>query len=337
MDLALPLHQGGCHESTRRMTDTVIDHCLGTTAFVPSCFVGSATSAMKSVESVATEIAATNIAILIIGENGTGKQALAYRIHELSRRRDYGLLRVVCGLATPVTLGPQLLSLTDDKAQSCGTILLDSIDELDRECQRKLSHSLPDDDSSSSKDLIAARLISTATQNLEHEISSGRFRSDLYYRINGVCLRIPPLRERCEDIPFLVNFFLDKHAQRLQKLRPSLARTTISRLTDHAWPGNIRELENVVIKILAIGDEELALTDLSASGATRSTQANSGKTHSLKAAARSASREAERELILKALDRTRWNRKRAAQDLQISYKSLLYKLKQIGLPNPENE
>jgi two-component system, NtrC family, response regulator AtoC len=316
------------------MPDTAIDHCLSTTE--SERFMGSASSAMKALESVATEIAATDIAVLIVGESGTGKQALARRIHEMSPRRDQGVLRVVCGLATPETLTSQV-RVADGRPQPVGTIILDGVDELDRECQRKLFHSLPDDDGGSSKGLLAARLVSTATQNLEHGVSSGEFRGDLYYRISGVCLRIPPLRERSEDIPLLANFFLAKHAPRFEKAPHSLSQTAIARLADHAWSGNVRELENVVIKMLAIGDEELALADLSASPANRASQMNGPKAHSLKAAARSASRQAERELILKALDRTRWNRKRAAQDLQISYKSLLYKLKQIGLPNPGSE
>jgi two-component system, NtrC family, response regulator AtoC len=165
---------------------------------------------------------------------------------------------------------------------------------------------------------------------------AGRFRSELYYRINGVCLRLPPLRDRREDIPLLVEFFLTKYAAQLGRPRPCLSPRTLQILGEHSWPGNIRELENVVKKIVALGDEQLATAELgAAAGETRKTDAAVRHNHSLKAAARAASREAERELIMKALARTRWNRKRAAQELQISYKSLLYKLKQIGFEDSE--
>ena len=298
-------------------------------------FVGSASRAMKSLESMATEIAATSIPVVIAGENGTGKQAWARRIHEASARREGALLQLACGTLKAETIVGQL-RLGDRKSSPAGTVIFDEICDLDRECQRRLLHALPDGDAVSSTEMLTARVISTTSQNLEDEVRAGRFRSDLYYRLNGVCLRIPPLRERKEDVPALVDFFLTKHASRFQRPRPLLSDSGMARLAEHGWSGNIRELENVVMKVLALGDEDLALADLSFAPARAATRAGENG-HSLKAAARAASREAERELILKALDRTRWNRKRAAQDLQISYKSLLYKLKQIGLPNPESE
>ena len=166
---------------------------------------------------------------------------------------------------------------------------------------------------------------------------AGRFRSELYYRINGVCLRLPPLRDRKEDIPLLVESFLTKYAAEFGRPRPSLSPRALRMLLDYSWPGNIRELENAVKKIVALGAENLALPDLVAEPAEIRTEVNETRSYSLKAAARAASREAEREMILEALARTRWNRKRAAQELQISYKSLLYKLKQIGLPDSRIE
>ncbi len=290
---------------------------------------------MRRVDTLAEEIAGTNIPVLIVGESGTGKQALARRIHEKSPHRVGGLIRVLCGTTSSESLAAQL-QLSDRKPQPAGTVIFDKINDLDRECQRRLIHSLPDGDIGSHQDFLTARIISTTNQNLEDEVRAGRFRGDLYYRINGVCLRIPPLRDRREDIPLLIDYFAAKHAARFDRTRPFLTPDTVSRLGDHHWPGNVRELENVVMKILAIGDEEVALADFSRPAyATAARRSANG--HSLKAAARAASREAERELILKALERTRWNRKRAAQELQVSYKSLLYKLKQIGLPAPESE
>jgi two-component system response regulator AtoC len=301
----------------------------------PGYFVGSASRTMATLEGVAAEIAGTNIPVLIAGESGTGKQVLARRIHEFSARQASAMFRVVCGTLTAETLGSQL-RLAERKLPVAGTVIFDEIGDLERECQRKLLHALPDGEHSSPRELLCARIISTTTQNLEDEVRAGRFRGDLYYRINGVCLKIPPLRDRREDIPLLIDYFTAKHAPRFGRSQPFLSSATISRLADHDWPGNVRELENVVMKILAIGNEEVALADFSAPPDMRAPH-RTANGHSLKAAARAASREAERELILKALERTRWNRKRAAQELQVSYKSLLYKLKQIGLPTPEGE
>jgi two-component system response regulator AtoC len=166
---------------------------------------------------------------------------------------------------------------------------------------------------------------------------AGRFRSELYYRINGVCLRLPPLRDRKEDIPLLVESFLTKYAAEFGRSRPTLSPRALRMLLDYSWPGNIRELENAVKKIVALGAENLALPEMVAEPVEMRTEVSETRSYSLKAAARAASREAEREMILEALARTRWNRKRAAQELQISYKSLLYKLKQIGLPDSRTE
>jgi two-component system response regulator AtoC len=295
-----------------------------------SFFVSSRSRAMKNLENVATEIAGTGISVLIAGENGTGKQVLARMIHENSPRRGTAPLRVVCGILTADTMGSQLRQ-RGRKTPFDGTVILDELGELDRESQRKLLHMLPDGESSA-REVLTARVISTTSQNLEEEVRAGRFRSDLFYRLNGICLRIPPLRERPEDVGPLVEFFLTKLATQLGKAVPVLSASAMARLNEHMWSGNIRELENVAMKIVALGDEQIALADLCGpENGARLEPLTCG--HSLKVAARAASREAERELILKALAHTRWNRKRAAEELQISYKSLLYKLKQIGLPN----
>jgi len=151
--------------------------------------------------------------------------------------------------------------------------------------------------------------------------------------INGVILRLPPLRDRKEDIPDLLECFLVKHANELKKNTPELSRDDRKLLFAYDWPGNIRELENVARKIVAVGDAGLALGDLRISRVPQGI-GEGVSVSSLKVAARAASRRTERELILKALEQTHWNRKRAARDLQISYKSLLYKIKQIGAAVP---
>jgi two-component system response regulator AtoC len=164
---------------------------------------------------------------------------------------------------------------------------------------------------------------------LEPEVKAGKFREDLYYGVSGVCLRLPPLRQRKEDIPLLRDWFLSAAARDFCRPVPVLSPETQNFFLEYSWPGNIRELKDAARAIVALGDETLAMGGLR-SLLRRVDRSGSSEKISLKDAARAASREAEREIILQVLARTRWNRRRAAQELQISYKALLYKLKQIG-------
>ena len=307
-------------------------------------FVGGICPAMQTLESVLAEIAPTNIPVLLVGESGTGKAIFAQRLHRLSSRSEEPMVSVTCAAMNPALLNAELElngngnSGFRDAQNAFGTVFFEEISELDPGCQRNLLYSLPGD-AAPRRGSLSARVISATSRNLDEEMRSGRFRSELYYRINGVCLRLPPLRDRREDIPILVEFFLTKHAAQFARPRPSLSARTMRMLLDHSWPGNIRELENMVRKIVALGDEHLAVAELTAAPIERlaAVEICEPRGYSLKQAARAASREAEKELILKALAHTRWNRKRAAQELQISYKSLLYKLKQIGVLDAETE
>jgi two-component system response regulator AtoC len=296
---------------------------------------------MLTLEAVLSEIAPTNIPVLLVGECGTGKQMFAQRIHQLSERSE-PLIKVSCAGMRAESFASELGLDTGDESEfgrNAGTAFFDEISELDAACQRNLLYALPDGEAKPRRGILMARLISTTSRNLDEEMKAGRFRRELYYRINGVCVRLPALRERTEDIPHLSDYFLVKHCAQLGRMRSRLSAKAIDAFMNYSWPGNIRELENVVKKIVALNDEELALSELvSTRNATDAAVpvAVDTQTRSLKVASKAASREAERELILKALGRTRWNRKRAAQDLQISYKSLLYKLKQIGLEEAES-
>jgi two-component system, NtrC family, response regulator AtoC len=303
-------------------------------------FVGGICAAMQTLESVLAEIAATNIPVLLVGESGTGKAMFAHRLHSLSARSEERLVSITCAAMNPALLTEELelnvngASGIPSAESSIGSVFFEEISELDAACQRSLLYALPGD-GTARRGALTARVISTTSRNLDEEMRAGRFRSELYYRINGVCLRLPPLRDRREDIPILVEFFLTKHSAQFGKPRPSLSPRAMRMLLDHPWLGNIRELENVVKKIVALGHEHLALSELTAVPVERPVEVSEPRAYSLKQAARAASREAERDLILKALEHTRWNRKRAAQELQISYKSLLYKLKQIGVQDSE--
>jgi len=302
-------------------------------------FVGGTSPAMLTLEAMLSEIAPTNIPVLLVGECGTGKQMFAQRIHQLSERSE-PLIKISCAGMRAESFASELGLDTGEESEygrNAGTAFFDEISELDAACQRNLLYALPDGEAKPRRGTLMARLISTTSRNLDEEMKAGRFRRELYYRINGVCVRLPALRERKEDIPHLSDYFLVKHCAQLGRMRSQLSAKAIDGFMNYSWPGNIRELENVVKKIVALNDEELALSELASTGnATDAAVPIDAHTRSLKVASKAASREAERELILKALSRTRWNRKRAAQDLQISYKSLLYKLKQIGLEEAES-
>jgi two-component system, NtrC family, response regulator AtoC len=298
-------------------------------------FVAGSSPTVLTLKSVIAEIAPTNIPVLLVGESGTGKRMVAQLIHRLSPRAEEPFIKVACAAMNPERMSVELGLDPNRGRNAAGTVFLEEISELDAACQRSLLYALPEEDSRQSSGRIAARVIATTNRNLDEEMRAGRFRSELYYRINGVCLRLPPLRERKDDIPLFADFFLKKHAAQFGRQRPSLGSRTLQTFMDHSWPGNIRELENVIKKIVALNDEELATAELMRAPIVERPHAAESHGSSLKAASRAASREAERELILKALARTRWNRKRAARDLQISYKSLLYKLKQIGLQDTE--
>ncbi len=294
-----------------------------------------ASQAMKAIHSMIVDLAATDIPIMVEGETGTGKEVVALAIHQLSRRNARPLTKVRCSSLDPGALSTLAAPGLEDSADSSrGTLLLDEVGDLSPLCQTKLLEAFSAQDDGSEKFVLGACVISTSCRNLERATQEGTFRRDLYYRLSGVCLHLPPLRERREDILPLANFFLDKHAKSLSRSRPMLDAETERKMSEYDWPGNVRELENVMRRAVALGPVSMALEgSLVASRAATGT-GRSKESHSLKQAARAASRHAERELILKVLSETRWNRKRAAEELQISYKALLYKLKQIGLEEP---
>ena len=301
-------------------------------------YVGAISPAMQTLESVLTEIAPTSIPVLLVGESGTGKELVALRLHELSGHFAQPFVKIKCAAAVSGRfLKEEGLSRENGESYSAsGTVFFDEIAELDAACQRTLLNGLPDGEVVSHDGLLRGRVICSTTRNLEEEMRAGRFRAELFYRINGVCLRLPPLRDRKEDIPLLVEMFLTKYAEEMGRARPAISARTLRVLMEYLWPGNIRELENTVKKVVALGDEQLAVHELGESKPQeRVAQRDERRTYSLKAAARAATRRAERELILDVLGRTRWNRKRAAEELQISYKSLLHKLKQIGIEGSE--
>jgi len=301
-------------------------------------FVHAVSPAMVAVERVISNIAPTDLPVLLLGESGTGKEALAVRIHCLSPRRNDPFAKMVCGTLNAEFFEYREPPLATERGNGgpprSGTLFLDEVTELDPACQSSLLHAFPDGEIVSSSHFLGARIISASSrteEELESAVQRGSFRKDLFYRINGVCLRLPPLRERRDDIPPLVEFLLRKSSAALGRPRPSVSFRTLHLMREYSWPGNIRELENTVKRIVALGDDSIAIAHLGTPATVTRTATSAAERLSLKQAGRAASDRAERELILKVLRRRRWNRKRAAQELQVSYKALLYKLKQFGL------
>ena len=291
-------------------------------------FVEGVSASMRPVEAVIRELAQSDVPVLVLAEPGAGKHATAQRIHQMSQRSAQPFWWFQC-----LGLKPEELDVLQEQeagAQpNAGTIYLQELADLSTDCQACLLEALPQSPGSGVAGSERARLICGSARDLEVEVKRGRLREDLYYRISGVCLRLPPLRQRKEDIPFLMGYFLRKYARDFRRTVPDLSAETLRLFLDYSWPGNLRELEDAARVLVALGDEHAALGGLR-SLLRKPEAGGNGAGISLKAASRAASREAEKELILNALMRTRWNRRRAAAELQISYKALLYKLKQIG-------
>jgi two-component system response regulator AtoC len=286
----------------------------------------SVSAGMRTVEAVIRELSQNDVPVLVVAEHGSGKAAAAARIHVLSSRTAEPFRAYQGSEASE-----QVLAAGDGEG---GTVYLQEVGELTTAAQKELVRQIglsgkgncSDNDDAQRR---VPRFICGTSCELEPEVKAGKFREDLYYRISGVCLRLPPLRQRKEDIPVLRDWFLSAAARDFCRTVPSLSRETQSFFLEYHWPGNIRELKDAARAIVALGDETLAMGGLR-SLLRRADRGSQGEKISLKDAARAASREAEKELILQVLTRTRWNRRRAAQELQISYKALLYKLKQIG-------
>jgi DNA-binding NtrC family response regulator len=285
-------------------------------------WVESVSAGMRTVEAMIRELSQNDVPMLVVAEHGSGKAAAAARIHALSSRTAEAF-QIYHGHET----NEEILAARDGYG---GTVYLQEVGDLTAAAQKELVRQIGlNGNGNGEQQRGAPRFICGTSRELEPEVKAGRFREDLYYGISAVCLRMPPLRQRKEDIPVLRDWFLSAAARDFCRSVPVLSPETLRFFVEYNWPGNIRELKDAARAIVALGDETLAMGGLR-SLLRRVDRNGNGEKISLKDAARAASREAEREIILQVLTRTRWNRRRAAQELQISYKALLYKLKQIG-------
>jgi two-component system response regulator AtoC len=334
---------------------------------------------MAEVQDLIERVADTDVTVLIRGESGTGKELVARALYASSLRRDKPFVKVNCAALPTELLESELFGFERGAFTGAiqqkpgkfefanhGTMFLDEIGEMSPALQAKLLQVLQDGEFSrlgGKHDVhVDVRMIAATNRDLERAAAEGHFREDLFFRLNVVSISLPPLRERREEIPLLCEHFLKKYSVQYNKAFSELSAETMRMFVEHDWPGNIRELENVIKRAVVLGTEAPIRKEISQSialaahrvavgssqpariavaaapapashmspTALAAAAAQSGN-YSLKDISRTAAREAERELIFKMLQQTRWNRKATAEILGISYKALLYKIKENGL------
>jgi DNA-binding NtrC family response regulator len=320
-----------------------------------------ATPALQRIRRVIEQIADTDVGVLIRGESGTGKEVVARDIHERSTRRRKPFVKVNCA-ALPGTLleselfGYERGAFTGATARKPGkfelahggTIFLDEIGEMSPSLQAKLLQVLQDGAftrlGGNEEIHVDVRAVCATHRDLEQMVADGSFREDLYFRLNVVTLAVPPLRERRDEIPTLIETFLTRYAARYGRPKPVLSPELTQAIARHRFPGNVRELENMLKRIVVLGNERAALAELAGAspqparaGALERVldelEVTAGEVPLREVAAR-ASQEAEREAVERVLAHTGWNRKSAARVLGVSYKTLLQKIKDSGLEEP---
>ncbi len=317
-------------------------------AVIPERILFGRGEAMQAVRNKLEKVACTNVPVLIVGESGTGKEVIARHIHAYSPWHDGPFVRINCPAIPGTLLESEMFGYekgaftgaSTSKAglvdsASGGTLFLDGIGELEFSLQSKLLQLLQDGQftriGGQENTCAEVRIICVASRPLEAEIEAGHFRRDLFYRINVVTVHLPPLRERRTDISELVDYFLHSFSKEFGRAPRPLPMASRNLLEAYDWPGNIRQLENAIKRYVILDTEEAILAELSGRPLTMSPGPDSDPV-SLKQVTRRATRELERKVILDTLSSNHWNRKRTAQALHISYRALLYKMQQGGLP-----
>jgi two-component system response regulator AtoC len=329
---------------------------------VDSLLLGGDNPKMRDIQEIIEQVADTDITVLVRGESGTGKEVVARALFQLGNRRSRPFVKVNCaalpselleselfGFEKGAFTGAQKRKLGKFEYANRGTIFLDEISEMAPGLQAKLLQVLQDGEFSrlggESDVRVDARIIAATNRNLEDAVKKGEFREDLYYRLNVVTIQIPPLRDRIDAVPLLVEHFLGMYNEQYNKSLEKLSDETTQLLMDYHWPGNVRELENMIKRMVVLGNEQTVLQELTQREPVRASTADddeldlaafgagfsNGQELDLKAISKRASQIAEKTVIERVLGQTRWNRKEAATRLQISYKALLYKMKENGL------
>ncbi len=325
-------------------------------------FIGDSPKIVQ-VKNLIEQVADSELTVLIRGESGTGKEIIARMIHTISGRSEESFTKVNCAAIPHDLLEAELFGYEKGaftgahktkpgrfEVANKGTIFLDEIGDMPLELQSKLLQVLEQQEFVRVGGIhnihVDVRIICATNRDLDDAITHGRFRDDLYYRLNEITVPLPPLRERRQDIPLLAIHFVEKCNQLYQRQTPPLSEQTLEQLMSAPWPGNVRQLENLIKQVVVRGDESIVTELLSKrpaegaiSPATYRPSAGAGDLPPLagpeslslkKVVAEAVSRE-ERALISRVLMRTNWNRRKASDMLEISYRSLLYKIKEYGL------
>jgi len=302
------------------------------------------------------QIAPVDVPVFICGESGVGKEVVARMIHLRSSRRNHPFVKVNCAALPGELLESELFGFEQGaftgavrakpgkfELANKGTIFLDEIAEMSTHLQAKLLHVLQDHQYSrlGGRHLIDTdvRVLAATNVEVQEAMKSGRFREDLYYRLNVLSINVPPLRERTSEIPLLFRYFLEKYSEKFGKAAPGPSKHLLDAAANYPWPGNLRELENFVKRYVILEDDEGSLRELIEMSAARQRTSPRQQTpmpreQGLKALVRGLKDEAEMEAIADALEKTRWCRKDAAKMLGISYKAMLYKMRQFNLDTP---
>ena len=307
-------------------------------------------SAMGAIRQNLEKVANVNIPVLLQGESGTGKEVLAKFIHRRSRWRNGPFVKVNCP-AIPGTLleselfgyergaftGAYGTKLGRVELAHHGTLFLDEIAELDLALQAKLLQLLQDGQflriGAREEKRVEVRVVSATNRQLQQGAESNTFRQDLFYRINVVPIQLPSLRERREDIPSLVNYFTEIYSKKYGCRAGPLSKRVLRNMQRYPWPGNIRELENLVRRYVILGSEKGIISSMQKGDRDYlNPEIPSDGAVPLKKVVRQAVRQLERKIILKVLEANQWNRKLAAHALRISYAALLYKMREAGVP-----
>ncbi len=316
---------------------------------LPKGMLFGASEGMRGLLQIVEQVASASVPIVILGEKGTGKETLARFIHSCSP-----------GIETPfLKLSPQFqgaraidevafrleepsVEARDGSARDGGlegppcTLFVEEVSEVSQERQLELLHLIRGSKpliSMDSADIpVELRVIGASTQDLEQQVAAGRLREDLYSLLSVVRLRLSPLRERKEDIPQLAYYFWQVYSERFGCQSPAPSLQLVRRLQEHSWPGNIRELENVMKRYVVLGAEGIEGIGSSSQFQRPAAPAPPARrSASLKQVTREATQALERKIILRTLQETQWNRRQTARALNISYRALLYKIKEAGL------
>ena len=303
------------------------------------------TEPMRHIYRMVQDVATTPLPVLICGESGTGKELVAAAIHRASDRAARPFVRCNCAALNPGVLESELFghvkgaftsAVRDRKGRfmeaNGGTLFLDEIGDMEVGLQTRLLRVLQEGEfeqvGSTQTHQVDVRVLSATNQNLDRAMASGKFREDLFYRLNAVTIEVPPLRQRKADIPLLCQAFIDKMSERLNTQVQRVGAQALARLESHDWPGNVRELENAILRAMALAKgEEIALTDLPANVTERIAE----ETPEEEALFHDAREQFEEQFIRNALAATRGNISQAAERIQLGRRNLQRKIKQFDI------